>query len=61
MKRRKLLLCTTFALALLAVPFMAGAQQPGKIPTIGYLSNVGSLRHFSHLSLGFWFYNAGTR
>ncbi len=38
MKRRKRLLRTTFALALLAVPFMAGAQQPGKTPTIGYLS-----------------------
>ena len=38
MKRRKCLLRTTFALALLAVPFMAGAQQLGKIPTIGYLS-----------------------
>ena len=38
MKRRKLLLRTTFALALVAVPLMGGAQQPGKIPTIGYLS-----------------------
>ena len=36
MKHRKALL--SIALVLFAAPLVAGAQQPGKIPTIGYLS-----------------------
>ena len=37
MKPRKALLSITLALLLLAAPLVADAQQPGKIPTIGYL------------------------
>jgi putative tryptophan/tyrosine transport system substrate-binding protein len=38
MKSRELVLSIILILTLLAVPFVADAQQPGKIPKIGYLS-----------------------
>ena len=38
MKARKASLNTTLALVLLAAPLVADAQQSGKVPTIGYLS-----------------------
>jgi len=38
MKPRKSLQCIIFALVLFTVPFLAEAQQPGKVPTLGYLS-----------------------
>jgi putative ABC transport system substrate-binding protein len=42
MKHRKALLSIALALALFAAPLVAGAQQPGKIPTIGYLSQFST-------------------
>ncbi len=38
MKTRKIVLSITLALVLLAVPLVADAQQPRKVPRIGYLS-----------------------
>jgi putative ABC transport system substrate-binding protein len=38
MKHREALLRLTLALVILAAPLVAGAQQPGKVHTIGYLS-----------------------
>jgi putative ABC transport system substrate-binding protein len=38
MKHKEALLNVTLALVLLAAPLVADAQQPGKVPTIGYLS-----------------------
>jgi putative ABC transport system substrate-binding protein len=38
MKTREVVLNITLALVLIAAPLFADAQQPGKVPTIGYLS-----------------------
>jgi putative ABC transport system substrate-binding protein len=38
MKSKETLLCLTLALVLLTIPLIADAQQPGKVPRIGYLS-----------------------
>ena len=43
MKPRKALLSIIFALVLFVVPFVADAQQSGKVPTIGYLSQSSGL------------------
>jgi putative ABC transport system substrate-binding protein len=43
MKLRAAVLSLTFALVFLAAPLVADAQQPGKVPTIGYLSQYSGV------------------